>query len=176
MMKALTRFSHSVIMLTLAGGVLAACSDFRKAIGREKSSPDEFAVMVRAPLSLPPDFTLRPTGPDSETAAAAPLASEILGDLLGQQRATLTGYDQLFALNKIQPNIRQLVDEETTGIIFERRLPLQMLFGGLPDVGPVLDQIQEDARVRRNRAANLPLTDGATPAFDGVAGAPVSVE
>ena len=35
---------------------LSACSDFRRAIGEGKSAPDEFQVVVRAPLSLPPGF------------------------------------------------------------------------------------------------------------------------
>ncbi len=39
---------------------IAGCSDFRKAIGKEKSTPDEFQVVVRPPLSLPPGFADRP--------------------------------------------------------------------------------------------------------------------
>ena len=35
---------------------LSACSDFRRGIGEGKSAPDEFQVVVRAPLSLPPGF------------------------------------------------------------------------------------------------------------------------
>ena len=35
---------------------LSACSDLRRAIGEGKSAPDEFQVVVRAPLSLPPGF------------------------------------------------------------------------------------------------------------------------
>ena len=164
------------MLLGFASVTLSACSDFRRAIGTEKSSPDEFAVVVRAPLSLPPDFTLRPSGPDDETAAAAPLATEVAESIFGQQRQTLTGYDELFSLSSIEPDVRTLVDEETAGIRFERRLPIQVLFGGLADVGPVLNQIEEDARLRRNRAENAPLNVGATPAIDGVRGEAVSVE
>ena len=164
------------MLLGFASVTLSACSDFRRAIGTEKSSPDEFAVVVRAPLSLPPDFTLRPSGPDDETAAAAPLATEVAESIFGQQRQTLTGYDELFSLSSIEPDVRTLVDEETAGIRFERRLPIQVLFGGLADVGPVLNQIEEDARLRRNRAENAPLNAGATPAIDGVRGEAVSVE
>ena len=36
---------------------LSACSDFRRSIGSEKSKPDEFQVVVRPPLSLPPGFS-----------------------------------------------------------------------------------------------------------------------
>lgn len=165
-----------VTLLSVAAVSLSACSDFRRAIGTEKSSPDEFAVVVRAPLSLPPDFTLRPQGPDDETAAAAPLATEVAEDIFAQQRRELTGYDELFQLSKIAPDIRTVVDEETAGIRFERRLPIQVLFGGIADVGPVLDQLQEDARLRENRASNLPLNQGASPAIDGVLGDRIAVE
>jgi hypothetical protein len=42
---------------------LGACSNFKQIIGIEKSSPDEFAVESRAPLTVPPDFGLRPPAP-----------------------------------------------------------------------------------------------------------------
>lgn len=172
-------FIHSLKMVTLLGvaaASLSACSDFRRAIGTEKSSPDEFAVVVRAPLSLPPDFTLRPQGPDDETAAAAPLATEVAENIFDQRRRELTGYDELFQLGSIDDDIRNIVDEETAGIRFERRLPVQILFGGLADVGPVLNQIEEDARLRKNRASDLPLNQGASPAIDTVYGDKVTVE
>ena len=46
------------VVVLMAG--LSACSDFRRAVGDEKSSPDEFQVVVRPPLSLPPGFSDRP--------------------------------------------------------------------------------------------------------------------
>ncbi len=39
---------------------LSACSGVKKQLGLTKQSPDEFKVVARAPLSLPPDFSLRP--------------------------------------------------------------------------------------------------------------------
>ncbi len=39
---------------------LGGCDDFYRAIGKEKVIPDEFAVVSRAPLAIPPDFALRP--------------------------------------------------------------------------------------------------------------------
>ena len=50
--------------LCIAGAVgLSGCSGFKRAIGLERASPDEFAVESRAPLTLPPDFNLRPPEP-----------------------------------------------------------------------------------------------------------------
>ena len=52
---------------------LTGCSDFRQAIGTEKSSPDEFEVVVRPPLSLPPGFGARPSaGDNGQVAAVSP--------------------------------------------------------------------------------------------------------
>ena len=56
--------------LCLAGALLiAGCSDLKKSIGLERSSPDEFAVESRAPLTMPPDFNLRPPQPGAAAAA-----------------------------------------------------------------------------------------------------------
>jgi hypothetical protein len=43
--------------------LLSGCTDLKRAIGLEKTSPDEFAVESRAPLEMPPDFDLRPPQP-----------------------------------------------------------------------------------------------------------------
>lgn len=43
--------------------LIAGCSDLKKSIGLEKTTPDEFAVESRAPLTMPPDFNLRPPQP-----------------------------------------------------------------------------------------------------------------
>ena len=45
------------------GLTLAACEGLKDTLGWNKQSPDEFVVVTRAPLTLPPDFTLRPPAP-----------------------------------------------------------------------------------------------------------------
>jgi hypothetical protein len=51
-------------VVSLAGVLLVAgCTDFKKSIGLEPGMPDEFAVESRAPLTIPPDFDLRPPTP-----------------------------------------------------------------------------------------------------------------
>jgi hypothetical protein len=51
-------------VVSLAGILLlAGCGDFKKTIGIEPTMPDEFAVESRAPLTIPPDFDLRPPSP-----------------------------------------------------------------------------------------------------------------
>ena len=164
-----------ITMALLIG--LAGCSDFRRAVGTEKSSPDEFEVVVRPPLSLPPGFTDRPedilakdkkaTGVDAESSAEAMLAvgNSASGD-----------FEQLFDFSNVPDDIRVKVDAETYGIQLENRLPLQQLFGGLPDIGPVLDKMAEDARLRKARQDGRLPTDEATLATDPASDEPVAVQ
>ena len=46
-----------------AAALIAGCTDFKRSIGLEPTLPDEFAVESRAPLTIPPDFELRPPQP-----------------------------------------------------------------------------------------------------------------
>lgn len=43
--------------------VISGCTEFRRSIGMERTAPDEFAVESRAPLTIPPDYDLRPPQP-----------------------------------------------------------------------------------------------------------------
>jgi len=51
-----------LIVAALAVGT-GACSSLKDNLGLEKKAPDEFAVVRNAPLSLPPDYNLRPPKP-----------------------------------------------------------------------------------------------------------------
>ncbi|MBM3546169.1 MAG: DUF3035 domain-containing protein [Alphaproteobacteria bacterium] len=54
----------ALLALLPALTLLAGCGEeMRKSFGLGKNAPDEFAVVRRAPLSLPPDFALRPPQP-----------------------------------------------------------------------------------------------------------------
>ena len=180
MTKIVTQFLQTLAGASLVVVALSGCSDFKQAIGSEKTVPDEFEVVVRPPLSLPPGFSARPddatlagdTIVSNATISAAGQASA----LLGSRDGSAIGYDDLFAFDSVPSNIRDLVDEETAGILFERRLPFQIVFGGLPDVGPILDQMKEDVRLRANRLQGKVATDGASQAIDGVNGAVILVQ
>ena len=49
--------------LALAATLSACEGGIGDALGLGKNAPDEFAVVRSAPLTLPPDFTLRPPRP-----------------------------------------------------------------------------------------------------------------
>lgn len=55
----------------LATTMLTACDgqEMRSAVGLTRSAPDEFVVVSRPPLSVPPDFTLKPPRPGEQREA-----------------------------------------------------------------------------------------------------------
>ena len=57
---------RGLFLLTVAAlcsiTLLSGCG-FRQLVGLDKTGPDEFAVESRAPLTIPPDFELRPPAP-----------------------------------------------------------------------------------------------------------------
>ena len=184
------RVAITCLLLAGIGLVASGCSGFRKAIGEEKSSPDEFEVVVRPPLSLPPNFfassdqlTENAASSASSSATAVASAADSPIDARSAAAAALgaaegraaDSYAQVFDFSAVPDNIRQLVDEETYGIRFERRIPLQVLFGGLPDIGPVLDKFAEDQRLRQTLRQGGSATEGGTPAMDLLAEEPVTI-
>jgi Protein of unknown function (DUF3035) len=51
------------IACLIGAPLLAGCSDLKQMVGLDPTMPDEFAVESRAPLTIPPDFDLRPPEP-----------------------------------------------------------------------------------------------------------------
>ena len=61
--------------------LLSGCSDFRQIVGLDQVGPDEFAVESRAPLTIPPDFDLRPPQPGAprpQEVSAAEKAQKVI--------------------------------------------------------------------------------------------------
>ena len=62
-MARLTLDATKLLAIAAIGLTLCGCNAFRQAIGAAKNPPDEFTVLTKAPLVIPPDFNLRPPQP-----------------------------------------------------------------------------------------------------------------
>jgi hypothetical protein len=61
--------------------LLTGCTGFRQMVGIDQAGPDEFAVESRAPLTIPPEFDLRPPKPGAprpQEATAAERAQKVM--------------------------------------------------------------------------------------------------
>ena len=102
--------------LMAAFGV-AGCQSTQQALGMTKVTPDEFRVVTKAPLVVPPDYALRPPAPgkprpqELQPESAARMA--LLGQREGEQRSD--GEKLLTSkagAEKADPLIRYVVDDE----------------------------------------------------------------
>lgn len=170
--------------------LLGGCGQLRDALGQSKDPPDEFQVVARAPLALPPNFDLRPPRPGAPrpqersttdaaaerilgrparqtataapTVAAAPTAPVIVSSL-GEAK-----FRQQLGLDQADPNIRTVVDEETRNFVYETRYPIDYLLFWRedPPKGITLDPTRERQRLQENAALGREPTVGETPTIE----------
>jgi Protein of unknown function (DUF3035) len=71
-------------LLGAATVALIGCQSVREAAGIVKAPPDEFAVVTKAPLVIPPDFNLRPpkpgAAPTNQSSATDSAQAALYGD------------------------------------------------------------------------------------------------
>ena len=149
------------------GLALMGCESVRQATGVAKLPPDEFTVLTKAPLVLPPDFNLRPpqpgvasrNDPDADETGRAALfpqnaaaAAAALGNTYSDGEKLLLAKTN--ALN-VDPNIRRTITgdagQEDQGPAFAQRV----LFSG-PSQAP--------AQPAANAPAMAPAAAPAAPA------------
>ncbi len=173
-------------VVALAAGLLAGlggCQNVKEQLGLTKQSPDEFRVLSRAPLSLPPDYNLRPPEPgaprpqvgtptqqarqavfrasDRQQASLEPVAGD------GRSRGELALLQQAGA-DEADPSIRQIVNEETSALQAASQSFIERLvfWRDAPPPGYVVDAEGESKRLQENAALGRPATDGATPTVE----------
>ncbi|MCB1531816.1 MAG: DUF3035 domain-containing protein [Alphaproteobacteria bacterium] len=171
----------TILFVALCAGsfALTGCSGAKKQLGLEKQVPDEFAVVKRAPLSLPPNYALRPPQPGAprpqeqstnevarqtvfgaeEPQAATTAAAQTNSETLLLQQAGARGAD---------PAIRTKIDQEADIQAEDNRPVAEKLLGLGNDQEParVVNAKEEAARIRNNMETGQPVTEGETPYVD----------
>lgn len=111
-----------VLAILAASAAATGCSTVSRAIGASKAAPDEFRVITSAPLTLPPDYSLRPPRPGDprpqELAPDAEARAALFGETTGQnasagERALVAGA----GAEAVDSNIRDQVDFEGSSIV-----------------------------------------------------------
>lgn len=198
--KKLNSTLRTSFLLVAAALSLSACSgsDMRQSMGLKRNNPDEFQVVSRPPLSVPPVYHLRP--PSDEQVGINPADARAKSLLIDgeemplykrpedrdpiaktavanvQSNALGTQADAVLLRNagasQANPDIRDIIEDESAQYAptapRKRSLMDKMQKGWfVPDNGdPVVDASKEQARIRANKAADKPLTEGETPVSD----------
>lgn len=156
--------------------MLAACSDVKEELGVGRNSPDEFTVIKRAPLTLPPDYTLRPPGAAGEEQAAMATSTQAKTTLFGKDtKPAAAGAGDKTLLGKlgvdaVKPGIREQIDEDNGYIALKNRPVAEKLIfwnenGPSAEDVPtsVVDPEKEVERLKKNKAEGKAVNDGAVP-------------
>jgi len=116
----------ALIAAITAAVALSGCSNVSRALGAERSTPDEFRTVTIAPLTVPPEYNLRPPRPGE------PRPDEIYPDQ--QARAALLGSQGEFEGSDAEallvaranggsadPFIRSIIDGEMASVVRKNR-------------------------------------------------------
>lgn len=171
---------------------LFGCENARKELGLEKTPPDEFAIVKREPLEIPPSFSLptpRPGAPrPQEQSPEQKAKASIFGEENQSIRQNNKSTDPDFAAQKPQAStgenillqqtgalesnksIRDLIDAETRLYEEEQKPAINRLLSltGKKYEAPakVVDAPAEMQRIKENIEEGRSITDGETPTRD----------
>ena len=157
--------------LSLAG-CSSAASGLSRTFGLNRDAPDEFQVTTRAPLSMPPDYSLRPPRPGAPRPMEQSERREAEEALVPQvalgtpQGGDSPGQDALVqaAGPQAPTNIRQRVDEDARLASADQGFVDKLLFWRQPQPkGIVVDPQKEAKRLRENSALGQSPASGDTP-------------
>ncbi|MDQ1080505.1 DUF3035 domain-containing protein [Pseudoroseomonas cervicalis] len=156
--------------------LLAGCGgDTARTLGFTRDAPDEFSVVTRAPLSLPPTLgnlpAPRPGAPRPQELRGRAAGEAVLAPGaafgVGAASAPSRGESALLAQagGGASPDIRSRVDEESTRLEQPDRSVVDrlMFWRETPPPGTALDPQREAQRLRENAALGRSVEDGETP-------------
>jgi Protein of unknown function (DUF3035) len=160
---------RAILRVGALGGLALAvvgCDTIRQAAGVTKEPPDEFAVVTKSPLVVPPDFNLRPPKPgavptnqSSPTQAAqaalfgddpVTTASALPGNFSAEERIVLANSGGATADHSIR---KQIVSDEKATEATEDSFTDALLFSSPdPNKGAPLDADAEAQRIQNAKA------------------------
>ena len=169
--KSLRRGRFAACLAAL-GLTLASCEGMREELGLGKNPPDEFTVITRAPLILPPDFALRPPAPGAARPQEATPRERAQAALFGGastpgatvrqsagERALLTRVGTADA----QSNIRQLLNEDNARYAAnDSFIDTILSWQKKEPPADVVDAAKEEQRLQEASALGEPPTSGET--------------
>jgi len=172
-----------IALSVIAAVALSGCEGARKALTQTKAAPDEFAVYTRAPLTLPPDYGLRPPSEAEAEARKGDDPQAVAKRVMLSGRETKTapiqadtpGTTALLAragAQNAEPGIRETVNRETSVFAEEDQNFMEALMFD-PNPGKVVDPKQELQRIQENQALGKPVNDGDTPVIEKKSKAPL---
>ena len=165
-----------IIFFIVASAMLSSCSDFRKAVGKEKVIPDEFSVVLTPSLLIPPGYKIDPQVIRNNGLTKDNNEFQLSEEIAINENKEASSFSELFKLNNVPKDIRKIVDEETLGISLSERRGIDILFGNIPKSGVIIDTKKEALRIRKNQSSDKNINSTPSPAIDINSGKPLLIK
>lgn len=116
----------ALCVVSVAGIALSGCQSTRNALGLNKVVPDEFNVVTKAPLVVPPDYALRPPEPGQPRPQELQPESAARQALLGERDAVNRSEGEKLLVakaggDKADPLARYVVDDEFGDLAYKEQ-------------------------------------------------------
>lgn len=188
----MSRFTPIFLLMPL---LLAACSggEVRNSLGLNARAPDEFVVYSRPPLSVPPEFDLKPPRPGEESPFVATSEDQARETLLGTKAkpasldevpetpavetavtpvltsdaptAAQSNFLKKAGADRASDTIRDQLTKDKIELPKKKKKAesLYERIVGEDQNEPVVDAKKESERIRTNKDEGKPVTEGETP-------------
>lgn len=159
--------------------VLSGCSRVQKELGLGRHSPDEFTVVKRAPLSLPPEYDLLPPDPENirsqqlknqntDRAEATVFGTENTSSVTGKSQKPEDVLLGKAGAQYADPNIRRTLDRETGYVLLEeeeKKITEKILFWqkDASEEASLVNPKEEAKRIQDNQKDGQSINEGDVP-------------
>ena len=164
--------------------LLIGCSSARDIVGLGKQSPDEFEVVTRAPLSLPPDYGLRVPIPNisrTQEKSVKDSADDLISSRGSSSRQKLSRRNRLGATSPAEDAIlgraqarssddsirAKLSSDNKTISGTDKKLIDKIIFWqGAEKPGAILDPEKESKRIKDLKSDGKTIANGDVPVIE----------
>lgn len=181
--------NNTLLFINLISALLitSSCTSVKQELGVARNSPDEFTVIKRAPLTIPPEYNLVPPLDANDPKAIAhqensmksptDKAKEAMFGTSSTKNLKADKSDGNFLAklkaDNTNPDIRRVIEEDNGYIALNNMSLVERLTSSDEEVAAqdkvpesVVDAKAEDKRIKENQKANKPITSGEVPVIE----------
>lgn len=176
-------YLRNVLAISLCSALLISCGsakDVRETLGLNRKAPDEFKVYARPALTVPPEFSMRAPGSETDAPTAIPANQQARSAVLSTAETNpdslkvdtsvtkvTTGnlptnadaqFLQKAGASKANPDVRKSITQDA-----ENGLTVKddnYLISGTTETEPTVDAAKEAERIKQNKAENKSPAEG----------------
>jgi hypothetical protein len=166
-----------LLTLGLCASLVGCGESITESLGLGRNPPDEFAVVDRPSLALPPDFSLKPPKPGAprpqeinmrERATTVLFGDAVLSDKTSDKSSGEKALLDAAGAGRAEPGIRQMVDKEASEkVVTSQRLIDELLWWRTPEApATTVDAAGERDRLKQAAEKGEAINQTPTPVIE----------